>query len=250
MSDRPIIGITLDHDDEQTSYKLSYFYVEAVTRAGGMPVLLPFSSRVDAAAQLDVVDGLLLTGGNDVDPAAWGERRHPSAKPADLKREAHERALLAEAHRREMPVLAVCFGMQLMNTFHGGSLVQHLPEAPGTIDHAKGGPDWPRRHGARVESHTRLGEICGGGPLEVNTSHHQAVARVGEGLVVSAVAEDGTVEAVEDPTKPMWIGVQWHPERMIDFQRHLALFERLVAEARAHRLAAAQRAAGRVLSVV
>jgi putative glutamine amidotransferase len=231
MERTPLIGITLDHDDEQTCYKLSYFYVEAITRAGGAAVLLPFSSRIAPAAQLDVVDGLLLTGGNDLDPSAWGEARHPSAKPADAKREAHERALLAEAERRGIPVLAVCFGMQLMNAYRGGSLVQHLPEVPGTADHSRGDATLSRRHGARVESKSRLAAICGGGQIEVNTSHHQAIGRVGEGLVVSAVAEDGTVEAVEDPTRRMWVGVQWHPERMLEEKRHMALFERLVEEA-------------------
>ena len=228
----PLIGITLDHDDERTNYKLPYHYVDSVTRAGGAAVLLPFGEGVDTAVQLAAVDGLLLTGGNDLNPAAWGEARHPAAKPVDPRREAHERALLAEAERRGVPVLAVCFGMQVMNAARGGSLVQHLPDVPGRDPHNKGDEGGWRRHEVTVEPGSRLAEICGAGTMEVNTSHHQCAARVGGGLRVTAVAPDGTIEALEDPARPLWLGVQWHPERMTrEDPRQAALFRRLVEEA-------------------
>lgn len=228
----PLIGITVDHDDAWTFFKLTYPYVDAIVASGGAAVLLPFAAGMDSAAQISAIDGLLMSGGDDIDPSAWGETRHPRAKPADPKREAHERALLAEAEQRGMPVLAVCMGMQLMNAQRGGSLVQHLPDVNGMGDHSKGVEAQWRRHGVQVREGSLVASMVGDGPVEVNTSHHQAIARLGRGLKATAMAPDGTIEAVEDPTKRMFVGVQWHPERMIDHSEHLALFRRLVAEAR------------------
>lgn len=236
MPSRPLIGITLDHDDGQSRYELTYHYVESVASAGGVPMLLPFCESVDAAEQLEVIDGFVLAGGNDVDPRAWGESRHPAAKPVDPRREVHERGLLLEAERRELPVLAICFGMQVMNVARGGSLVQHLPDVAKRIEHRKGDQGWMRRHQVQIAQASLLADVCGTELLEVNTSHHQGIARLGDGLTVAAVAPDGTIEAVEDTTKPFWLGVQWHPERLAASElRHAALFQRLVNEADAAR---------------
>lgn len=232
MQRTPLIGITVDHNDEQSRFELPYSYAAAVVAAGGAPVLLAFAPGLNASAQVAALDGLLFTGGNDIDPAAWGEARHEKAKAVDPRREAHERALLEAAEKRGLPVLAVCMGMQLMNAMRGGSLVQHLPDVNGREEHRRAGMGWDRRHEVRVESGSVLAEVCGEGALEVNTSHHQGVARVGEGLRVTAVAPDGTIEAVEDPSKRLFVGVQWHPERMIEQKEHAALFRRLVEEAR------------------
>jgi putative glutamine amidotransferase len=232
MERTPLIGITVDHNDEKNRFQLPYSYAAAIVAAGGAAVLLPFAPGMDAATQIAAIDGLLLTGGNDIDPSAWGEARHPSAKAADAQREAHERALLAEAEKRGVPVLAVCMGMQLMNAMRGGSLMQHLPDVNGKQEHRREDLGWDRRHGVSVTEGSLVAQIVGAGELEVNTSHHQAVARVGAGLKVTAVAPDGTIEAVEDPTKRLFVGVQWHPERMTDHPEHLALFRRLVEEAR------------------
>ena len=232
MSSRPLIGITLDHDREQTRYQLHYDYVRAILAAGGMPLLLPFDASVDPGEQLRLVDGLLLTGGNDLDPSAWGEARHPEAVAIDPEREAHERALLAEAARRDLPVLAICCGMQVLNAQRGGSLHQHLPDLPGTSEHRRGDEGWARRHPVTVAAGSVLARVCGEGEVEVNTSHHQAVARLGQGLIISAEAPDGTVEAIEDPARAFCIGVQWHPERLAATdERHAALFEALVRAA-------------------
>ena len=225
---RPIIGISCDHDDATTRYELSYGYVQSVVAAGGVPVLLPFGEGVDAAAQVAAVDGLLLAGGNDLDPTPWGEAWHPACKPADPKRQAHERSLIDAAGRRGTPTLGVCMGMQMMNVARGGSLFQHLPDVPGRGDHSRGG-DWGNRHPVDVAEGSLLADVCGSGEFAVNTSHHQAVNKLGDGLAASAVAPDGLVEAVEDPSLRFWLGVQWHPERLTATEpRHLALFRRLV----------------------
>ena len=223
-----VVGITCDHDRGRERYELAYAVVDAVARAGGEPVLLPFH---EAGRLPTFVDAMIFSGGNDPDPAAWGEAWHPACNRVDPRREAHERRLVAQAERRGIPALGVCFGMQAMNLVRGGSLIQHLPDLPGRADHSRGG-DWGRRHGVAVEPGSLFGRVVGGGELPVNTSHHQAVGRVGDGLRAVARAADGTVEAIEDPSRPFWIGVQWHPERQADEPRQAALFAGLVSAAR------------------
>ena len=227
---RPIIGITLDHDDARTRAQLGYGYVECVARAGGVPIGLPFGEGVDADGQAALIDGLVLVGGNDIDPSRWGEARHPAAKAADPAREAHEARLLQAAERRGLPVLGVCFGLQFINVARGGSLHQHLPDVLGDDgqEHRRGDAGWTRRHDVAVEPASLLSRIVGGETLSVNTSHHQAINRVGRGLSVVARAPDGTVEAVEDTERPFWLAVQWHPERLGGEPRHLALFRGLI----------------------
>ncbi len=233
-TNQPIIGIACDHDRNYQRYELPYGYVTAIVQAGGVPVLLPFHSAGELPA---FIHGLLLTGGDDADPAAWGEARHPANHPIDPVREAYERRLLSAAERSKLPLLGVCFGMQLMNLARGGSLIQHLPDVPGRDDHARGEEGWGRRHDVSIVADSLLGTVCGGGGgggsdrgegLSINTSHHQAIARLGKGLVVTAKAGDGTIEAIEDPSQPFWLGVQWHPERMLEAARQMALFKALV----------------------
>ena len=229
---RPIIGVTPDHDRGRDKFEAGYGYATAVAAAGGVPILLPFGEGVDAAAQVDLCDGLILGGGNDPDPSVWGEEWHPAAVPADPRREQQERKLIQLAQERGLPVLGVCFGMQLMNVVRGGSVLQHLPDLPGRADHSRGG-DWGKRHGVSVAAGSVLERTCGPGELAVNTSHHQAIGNVGEGLIASAVAADGTVEAIEDQALAFWLGVQWHPERLAACDaRQAALFQRLVEVAR------------------
>jgi putative glutamine amidotransferase len=226
---RPSIGITLDHDRGREKYELSYAAAEAVANAGGEPVLLPFLGEARLPAFLD---GVVFSGGNDPDPAAWGERWHPSCNPVDPARERHERQLVQLAERRGLPALGICFGMQVMNLVRGGSLIQHLPDLVGRLEHRRGDEGWRKRHDVAVRPGSVLHHASGTLGLRVNTSHHQAVGNVGRGLVASAQAEDGTIEAIEDPRRQFWVGVQWHPERLAaDESRHARLYEALVEAA-------------------
>lgn len=172
-------------------------YLTALEDAGLETVPL---SPSDSDPTLDGLDGLLLTGGGDLDPARYGAERHPLTKHVIGERDELELALLAEAERRNLPVLGICRGLQLLNLARGGTLHQHIEGHKGT-DHA-----------VTIEGASRAAAIFGAGDYLVNSRHHQAVDRLGAGLAISARAADGTVEAVEDPTRPFVMAVQWHPE--------------------------------------
>lgn len=231
---RPVIGITLDYGDKPGRYMLPYAYTTAIERAGGLPWPLPFMTDVSLIPEfVDRLDGILFSGGEDLDPALYGEARHPKAEPLDPNRQRFELALLAEVERRRMPALGVCLGCQLMNVHRGGSLIQFLP------DHERAGPlehrrldDPSRRHPVSLEPGTRLAQAIGKREISVNTRHKQSIARTGNGLRVIAKAPDGVVEAIEDPAHPFFMAVQWHPENLIDEPEHLAPFKLLVDHAK------------------
>jgi putative glutamine amidotransferase len=239
---RPVIAITCDHDRSRERYELSYAMVAAVASAGGEPVMLPFHRN---GTLPDWVEGCVFSGGNDPDPAAWGETWHPTCNPVDPEREAHERRLVEEAQRRDLPALGVCFGMQVMNLIRGGTLIQHLGDDAARADHTRGDAGWRKRHLVACTAGSRLAQLTGRAGFEVNTSHHQAVGRVGDGLQASAHAPDGVVEAIEDPGRAFWIGVQWHPERQPDDPVQRSLFGALVASANVPRGTFAEHEGGR-----
>ncbi len=229
----PAIGITIDRQDGADRYLSNYAYAAAVERAGGLPLLLPY--RVDPSlipAYLDRLDGLLLSGGDDLDPALYGSHPyHPDTSPIDPPRQAFELALIAEVERRRLPVLGVCLGSQVMNVHRGGSLHQFLPDVdrPAALEHRSlGGTP---RHAVAVDTGSQLGRAIGRRDLSANTYHKQAVARLGRGLRVIATAPDGVVEAFEDPSFPLFAAVQWHPERLTGEPEHLAPFKLLVDHA-------------------
>jgi gamma-glutamyl-gamma-aminobutyrate hydrolase PuuD len=178
---------------------------------------------------LDVLDGVVFSGGADVDPATYGADAHPLTDAPQQRRDRGELALLQAALARDLPVLAICRGSQLLNVLRGGDLVQHLPDEVGSSDHRQTAGVFSD-HDVTVARETRLGSLVGE-HATVKSSHHQGLGRLGEGLVESARAGDGTVEALEDPSKRFALGVLWHPEAGED-QR---LFDALVAEARAYR---------------
>jgi putative glutamine amidotransferase len=236
---RPIIGITTDYNDKQTQYVLPYAYSNSVEKAGGVPILLPYRTDLSLIPQLvDLLDGIVFSGGNDLDPRAWGEEYHPKVSPIDPARERFERALMAEVEKRRMPTLGICLGSQLMNVYRGGSMIQFLPEQerPGAIEHRKGDCEPWNCHPVTLEPESSAARAIGKSQIiTCNTSHKQAMNRIGRGLRVIATAPDGIIDGIEDPTMPLWLGVQWHPERMIDQPEQLALFKLLVDRASAAR---------------
>lgn len=204
---RPVIGITLDREGEYL--RLKRHYHEAVLEAGGLPLMIPAGNEPVSIA--GVIDGLLIPGGDDIDPALFGEEPHLSIRLAPRERTDFEIGLLRDIMEMRKPVFSICYGMQVINVALGGNLYQDLDsQLESAIDHGKG------HH-----------EILGKGPLmkgrfTVNTSHHQAVREVADSLEVCAVSEDSLVEAVFLPGYPFLVGVQWHPERLDDdFSRNL-----------------------------
>jgi gamma-glutamyl-gamma-aminobutyrate hydrolase PuuD len=231
---RPLIGITSYAQDASwgvwrlPAALIPLDYVDAVERAGGRPVLIPPSEEgVDET--LDALDGIVFSGGADVDPSMYGAEPHPETDAPQARRDAGELALLQVALERDMPVLAVCRGVQLLNIARGGDLVQHLPEQVGNDAH-KETPGTFSEHPVEVKEGSRLASVIGSSS-EVTSHHHQGLGRVGDGLVETAWARDGTLEAVEDPSQRFALGVQWHPETSEDD----ALIRALVEEARAYR---------------
>ncbi len=232
MSKRPVIGITTDYRDSQPQYMLPYAYCEAVEKAGGLPIMLPYRSDLSLIPQMvDLLDGIVFSGGNDLDPAPWGETVHPEAKPIDPARERFERALMAEVEKRRLPTLGICLGSQLMNVYRGGSLNQFIPDLKQEIEHRRLGAEWDARHDVQVEQDSAVAKAMGTSSVRSNSSHKQSIREIGRGLKVVATSPDGVVEAIEDPSMPLWVGVQWHPERQHQEAEHLGLFRLLVEKA-------------------
>jgi putative glutamine amidotransferase len=233
---RPVVGITSYAQDAHwgvwhlPAVLVPLAYVDAVERAGGRAVVIPPAER-DIEQTLDTLDAIVFSGGADFDPARYGAEAHPETDAPQTRRDAGEMALLEAALERDMPTLAICRGFQLLNVVRGGDLVQHLPEKLGSDDH-KRVPGEFAVHPVEIKEGSRLGAIVGA-TSDVTSHHHQALGRVGEGLVETAWAADGTPEAVEDPSLRFAVGVQWHPEAGQD----AALFEALVEQARAYRAA-------------
>lgn len=231
---RPLIGITTYAQEASwgvwrlPAALIPLDYVDAVERAGGRPVLIPPSDD-GVEETLEVLDGIVFSGGADVDPALYGAHAHGETDEPQKRRDASEMALLREALERDLPTLAVCRGVQLMNVARGGDLVQHLPEHVGHELHRET-PGTFSEHPIAVQEGSRLQAVVGSDP-RVTSHHHQSLGKVGEGLVETAWADDGTVEAIEDPSRRFAVGVQWHPESGDDD----ALFEALVEEARTYR---------------
>ena len=215
---------------EQPAALIPLVYVHAVERAGGRALLVP-PSEEGVHETLDVLDGVLFSGGSDLDPDTYGHEPHPETQGVRPERDRGELALLQAALERDMPVLAVCRGSQVLNVARGGDLVQHLPEVVGHEEHRETHGVFSN-HDVALAPDTRLGRLLGE-RAPVKSHHHQGFGRVGEGLVVSAQAEDGTIEALEDPSKRFALGVLWHPEEGEDD----TLLRALVDEAKAYRAA-------------
>lgn len=233
MAHRPLIGIPAPvvparwgpWDDRALVVPAGY--LRAVRDAGGLAVALGPEPPQDAPAVLDRVDGLLLIGGTDVDPGAYGQPPHPATDPPDAARDAFEVALVREAIARDLPLLAVCRGMQVFNVACGGTLVQHIPEVAGHEHHRRQiGSFADADHEVRLEAGTLAARVAGEEAHVVKSHHHQAVDVPGEGLVVTGRdAADGGIEAIERPASRFALGVQWHPEEDPDSPVIAALVE-------------------------
>lgn len=219
---RPRIGVTLDSEAPGGYSKFPWFalrqnYADSIIGAGGLPVALPHAPVELIPAYLDQLDGLVVTGGAfDVDPALYGaSERHPTV---DLKTErtAFEWAITKEALARDLPVLGICGGQQLLNVVLGGTLIQHIPDAVAEpLAHEQPNPRDEAGHVVTVVTGSLLHRLVGTDSLDVNSAHHQSVDRAGAGVSISAVAPDGVVEAIEHPGYRFCLGVQWHPEFLI-----------------------------------
>lgn len=196
------------------------------------------------ASALDDVHALLVPGGGDVDPALYRAERHPRTHSINRQHDRYELTLLKAAIERDMPVLAICRGMQLLNVCLGGTLIQHLGDKPQLLDHDRDRPRAEAAHKVRVKERSPLVGMLGSTTAEVNSHHHQGLDRVGAGLEEIAWAEDGVLEAVMASDRTWVYGVQWHPEAMAPIdRRQLAIFEELVDAADAYRMERAQRVA-------
>ncbi len=229
---RPLIGIcayelpaSFSHWRDVNTVMVPAGYSRGVAAAGGMPLVIP---PVEGSSELvETLDGLLLTGGSDLDPALYGQARHPATGGVVPHRDRAEIELLRAAVEAGLPVLAVCRGMQLLNVLRGGTLNQHLGDSPGDGELHKGPPGTFTRHPVEVEPGSRLHGMLGG-RLDVHSCHHQAPDVIGEGLVVTARAPDGVVEGLELEQADFCVAVLWHPEE--DVEGGGPLFRGLVAQ--------------------
>ena len=230
---RPVIGLTVEvldapFYDGRRRYQLFTDYLDCLRAAGAHPVLLPGDAAPQEADRwFDLLDGLLLTGGDDVDlRALGGPAPTEECKPVPQEQQVLNLHLVSGACARELPVFGICLGMQMMGLAHRAPYIQHLPDPAA---HEKG-----RRHGVRVAERSLLARLVGEREFPVASFHHQALEGPGNGLRASAWADDGTLEAVEHPDHPFALGVQWHPERTPDAPQSRALFSGFVAAARSY----------------
>jgi len=231
---KPLIGIGSDVQSPPGKRERAFIYltyVDALRRAGAIPVLIPPQPE-NAAELVGELDGILLAGGDDCDPAFYGEERHPSVEPMDPRRQGNDLSLARVARERGIPTLGICLGVQVMNVAAGGTLMQDIDSEMKTeIEHASE-PEDRARHDVIVEQGTKLASILPQRELNVNSSHHQAIRQVGDGLRVTAHAPDGVIEGIEDPRHPFYVGVQWHPEDMSGERSASSIFGAFVEAAR------------------
>ena len=222
MARRPRIGITMRLEIDTQRFYLGRDYSEAVEAAGGVPVHLSLIPKEGYIAEaMTGLDGLLLPGSNtDVDPHFYGEEPHHKLGTVIPEKDQTDRLCLAEAERRNMPVLAICYGMQALNVARAGTLVQDIEsQVEGSLKHEQGMPQTRSSHTIDIDGSSVLAGLSAvrnaDGPIRVNSSHHQAVGRLGDGLRATAWAKDGVIECIEDTREGRFIvGVQWHPELM------------------------------------
>jgi putative glutamine amidotransferase len=227
---KPFIAITVDciHDPEDTrtrgKLELNWNYAQAVSDAGGVPLLIP--PTADMAEVAKIIHGWLIPGGDDIDASRFGEENHPEVHTIDAERYEGETKLLHEVDKA-LPVFGICYGCQFINVSRGGKLIQHLPDEPGRHVHTGGVLQEYALEGASKLSSVMKAEKAAG-----KSYHHQAVGKVGAELNVVARSDDGTIEALEATDRPWMIGVQWHPERTLEDPATFRLFQDFIDAAR------------------
>lgn len=224
-SGKPVIGITTWRRDlptflgEKTDlYTIGPEYVETIERAGGMPILLPHAKPETASLYLDMLDGLLVSGGGDVDPASYGQMNEGKSYDVVPGADAFEIALLREAHKRKMPTLGICRGFQMMQVAFGGTMLQDLHEVYPLHPKNEGKPEYilKQRHTVSFAKDSILADVYGSTARTVNTIHHQCVQTIGDTFIPIGWSEDGIMEAVQANSGWLALGVQWHPEKLED----------------------------------
>lgn len=235
---KPVIGLTSYRQRGQTGVwdtemaMLPAFYLEGVSRAGGLAVILPpqLIEPIDAKKLLEGLDGLIVTGGRDVESSRYGQTPHQSAEKPDQLRDLLEDRLIEAAIETRLPFLGICRGSQILNVNRGGTLIQHLPDVIGDNRYQPGGGNFAHM-AMDVQPGSKLELILGSSVQNAALYHHQAVDEVGNGLMVSAYSPDGVIQAIELENHPFGIAVQWHPEQTLD---DLRLFEALVTAAKSN----------------
>ena len=242
---KPLIGVTTSElrpgelatlrrhgEPPHAEMALGITYARAIEAAGGVPVVMPPLASPAIQALVSRLDGLLLSGGPDLAPAAYDQRPHVELGSTEPRLDAFEYAVVREALALGLPILGVCRGAQALNVACGGTLHQHLPDVPGTaLEHRQSEAGEVTTHAVDVVPGSRLSRIVRSRRLAVNSFHHQAVDRLGDGLRVSARAPDGTIEAIEDASRGFVLAVQWHAEMLLEERPHRRLFEALVTAA-------------------
>ncbi len=228
MTRPPVIGISTFDQNKHGHYHLASTYVEAVRFAGGLPVLLP-PDEPNPTAILEFVDGLIFSGGGDLDPGTYNGSAHPAISMVDPKRDAFELTLARLALKTELPVLGICRGIGILSVASGGSLVTHIPDKFGeVVAHTGGGPTQTVEHPVQIKPQSRLAKIVRSTELTVVSGHHQAVQTVPPGWSVVAYASDRVIEALEHEHHPWAIALQWHPELAINNPLQQRIFQALI----------------------
>ena len=230
---KPIIGISLDYESNQKYSEFPYYalranYINSVTKHGGTPILLPFDSN-SIESYINLIDGLVLTGGNfDIAPKLYGDQNTHKETKLKENRTLFETNILNAAIKKQIPILGICGGMQLINVILGGTLIQHIPDyMEKTLEHETKPYD-KTSHIININTNTKLAKLAKKKlQAKVNSSHHQAVEKLGKDLIVSANASDGIIEAIEHIHYPYMIGIQWHPEYQLS-QLDQNLFKELI----------------------
>ena len=229
----PIIGITLDNEDSTSYSKYPWYaarrnYSDSVAQAGGTPVFLPHNTKM-IDDFLNLIDGLIITGGDfDVDPRIYGEKKKSNKVSIKQERTEFEFVITEKAIKLNLPILGICGGQQLLNVVAGGTLIQHIPDEIKTkINHEQVNPRDEASHLVTIFRDTQLHKITQVNQMYVNSAHHQAVKKLGSGFIVNCETDDGIIEGIENPELDYCLGIQWHPEFLID-EKDIEIFKGLI----------------------